>query len=59
MPLREYQENLLQAVRELLSKFDAVMMQLATGGGKTWIFSVMTALALAKDNPVWIVVPRN
>jgi superfamily II DNA or RNA helicase len=59
MPLREYQSNLLQAVREKLIKHDSVMMQLATGGGKTWIFSVMTALALEKDNPVWIVVPRN
>lgn len=59
MSLRPYQNSLYQKVRVLIAKFDAVMCQLSTGGGKTWIFSVMVANALSKNNPVWIVVPRN
>lgn len=59
MALRPYQDELLQAVRELLMTFDTVMMQLATGGGKTRIFCEMVALAVARKNSVWVVVPRN
>ena len=59
MSLRPYQDVLLQSVRQLLMQFDTVMMQLATGGGKTRIFCEMVALAVAKKNPVWVVVPRN
>jgi superfamily II DNA or RNA helicase len=57
--LRPYQDDLYAAVRYLIAIYDAVMCQLSTGGGKTWIFSVMVANALSKNNPVWIVVPRN
>jgi superfamily II DNA or RNA helicase len=59
MPLRPYQQELFDSVRALIVKFDFIMMQLATGGGKTWIFSSMIASALSKDNPAWIIVPRN
>lgn len=59
MALRPYQTRLIEAVRGLLALHRCVMMQLATGGGKTRIFCEMVALAVAKKNSVWIVVPRN
>jgi superfamily II DNA or RNA helicase len=34
-------------------------MQLATGGGKTWIFSEMSKSAQKHGQTVWILVPRN
>jgi superfamily II DNA or RNA helicase len=34
-------------------------MQLATGGGKTFIFAEMSKAAQKNDQVVWIIVPRN
>ncbi len=59
MALRPYQDGLITDVRAEISRNPNVMMQLATGAGKTRIFSEMTRLATEKKNKVWIVVPRN
>jgi superfamily II DNA or RNA helicase len=38
--------------------FKSICMQLGTGGGKTYIFSMITASAQKQKNSVWIIVPR-
>jgi len=59
MPLYDYQQNLYQRVREAFRGNRAVCMQLATGAGKTQIFTEMAKSAEKKRLIVWIVVPRN
>jgi superfamily II DNA or RNA helicase len=59
MPLRPYQEKLFLAVREAFRGRRSVLMQLATGGGKTFIFAEMSKSAQKHDQTVWILVPRN
>lgn len=59
MTLRPYQSDLIADVRGQLGRHKNVLMQLATGAGKTRIFSEMTLLATNKGNSVWIMVPRN
>jgi superfamily II DNA or RNA helicase len=59
MPLRPYQEKLFLDVRAAFKGRRSVLMQLATGGGKTWIFSEMSKSAQKYGQTVWILVPRN
>jgi len=60
MQLRPYQSDLYTAVRDAFAAgHRRVCMQLATGAGKTAIFSTMTASSKARRNRVWIVVPRD
>ena len=59
MTLRTYQDELITDVRAALAKFQSIMVQLPTGGGKTRIFAEMVRLAKEKSNSSWIMVPRN
>jgi superfamily II DNA or RNA helicase len=60
MALRPYQH---QAIEDLRQKFregkTRILYQLATGGGKSVVFSEITRLATAKKLRVWILVPRK
>lgn len=58
MTLRDYQQIGLDAIRVSIRKHRAVCFMLPTGGGKTQIFSSITAGAFSKKRRVWIVVPR-
>ena len=57
--LRDYQAQLITAARQELKTHRTVMIQLPTGGGKTHIFASITTMAHARNNRVWIIVPRN
>lgn len=59
MILRPYQRDLFEAVRGAFRRSRRVAMQLATGAGKTAIFSAMARGAHGKGRRVWIVVPRQ
>ena len=59
MTPRPYQKQLIDGARELLRKFKYIFIMLPTGGGKTIIFSLMTAGAFKRKYRVWIIVPRN
>lgn len=58
--LRDYQDKLIQDLRSCYTRgLKAPLLQLATGGGKTIIFCFMTLRAIAKGNPVLILVHRK
>lgn len=57
--LRPYQQKLFEDVRVAFRGKRSVLMQLPTGGGKTYIFAKMTESALKLGRQIWIVVPRN
>lgn len=57
--LRDYQQTLYERCREKLSKTRCIFLQLATGGGKTAIFSSMCGSVFEKKKRAWIIVPRN
>ena len=59
MILRPYQEKIINELRPKLSKNRAVILQAATGSGKTAIMGGITSLATNKNNSVWFVVPRT
>jgi superfamily II DNA or RNA helicase len=59
MTLRDYQQIGVDALRVAIRRHRAVCFMLPTGGGKTQIFSAITAGAFSKKRRVWIVVPRN
>lgn len=59
MPLRPYQQEQVNTARRTLSRNRSVLLQLATGGGKTHEFSDITARTTANGHRTWIVVPRN
>jgi len=59
MQLRLYQEKLINDVRDSMKRNKHVFMMLPTGGGKTIIFSEMTAGAFKRKYRVWIIVPRD
>ena len=59
MPLRPYQQDLYNRVREAFRGRRSVLMQLATGAGKTFIFAEMSKAAQKMDRVVWILVPRK
>lgn len=59
MILRPYQQDQVDGARKVLSRNRSVLLQLATGAGKTVIFSEITKLTHANNNRIWIVVPRN
>ena len=60
MILRPYQQECIEQLRnELRHGKKSVCLQLATGAGKTAIVSAITHSALAKNNIIWFVVPRN
>ncbi len=57
--LRPYQETLYNQARELLKNNRAVLLQLATGGGKTPVMAAMCESVTEKGKRAWIVVPRK
>jgi superfamily II DNA or RNA helicase len=57
--LRPYQQEQVDGARRVLSRNKSVLLQNATGAGKTVIFSEITKLTHANNNRIWIVVPRN
>jgi superfamily II DNA or RNA helicase len=59
MPLRTYQQDQVNGARRVLNRNRSVLLQLATGGGKTHEFSDITARTTANGHRTWIVVPRN
>jgi len=59
MKLRAYQENMILNARKAIANHRSIMLQAPTGSGKTFLFTVITKLALKKGNIVWIIVPRN
>jgi superfamily II DNA or RNA helicase len=59
MRLRPYQKDIIDGLRKKLSINKTVMLQLATGAGKTVIFSEITKLAYSNNYRIWIIVPRN
>jgi superfamily II DNA or RNA helicase len=59
MPLRDYQRDQVNGARRVLSKKRSVLLQLATGGGKTHEFSDITSRTTANGHRTWIIVPRN
>ena len=59
MPLRPYQQELVDGARRVLAKHRAVFLQAPTGSGKTVLFADITARTTANGHRTWIVVPRN
>lgn len=60
MALRPYQQQAIEDLRAKLNLwFKRVFYQLATGAGKTVIFTEITRLANIKNLRVWIIVPRR
>lgn len=57
--LRPYQETLYKNARESLVNNRAVLLQLATGGGKTPVMAAMCESVTQKEKRAWIVVPRK
>lgn len=56
--LRDYQEKSFQETRGALREYRSVLLQLATGGGKTAIASAMTISAESKGNVVFFICHR-
>lgn len=59
MPLRKYQTEQVNGARCVLNNNRSVLLQLATGGGKTHEFADITARTTDNGHRTWIVVPRN
>lgn len=59
--LRGYQSDLVQLTRSLLAinNKEHILTQLGTGGGKTYIFSFIAAMATAKVKKVMVVSNRS
>ena len=56
--LREYQDDLVQRVREALRRSRRVLAQLPTGGGKTACAAFMAAGAVERDFKTWFICHR-
>lgn len=56
--LRGYQKKLIDDTRAAMRDHKRVIMQLGTGGGKTYTFSFMASTALSKGKTVLIVTHR-
>ncbi len=60
MQLRPYQEVILSQIKQEFAKGNRrVIMQLATGGGKTAMFSAVSKMAVDKGNSVLIITHRK
>lgn len=60
MKLRPYQEEILANIKHEFAKGNKrVIMQLATGGGKTAMFSAISKMAVDKGNSVLIITHRS
>lgn len=59
MGLRPYQQDIIDQSRVALRDNRSACVQLATGAGKTIIFSAITQSAYIKNRRTWIIVPRN
>lgn len=58
--LRPYQEDLITKIREaFMSGKQSVLLQLATGGGKTLTTATMIKRTLAKGNKAWFLCHRR
>lgn len=56
MTIRQYQNNLIKAIADALMIFRKVVAQLATGGGKTFIFAGICSRYLKQNNPANILL---
>lgn len=55
-----HQPKLIDATRQKFTQGNqSVLLQLATGGGKTRIFTTITKKAVEKNNHVWILIHRR
>jgi superfamily II DNA or RNA helicase len=59
MQLREYQLKAIQLIWEAFKKFQAIVLCLPTGGGKTVIFSEVAKTAIAAGVPVMILCNKK
>lgn len=59
MELWNFQQILFNKIKESLLKNKSVLVQLATGGGKTAIMSAICKAVVKKNNTAWLVVPRR
>jgi len=57
--LRDYQQDIYLKARAALKNHRAICIQLATGGGKTVIFTAMCESVFQKNKTAWIVVTRK
>jgi len=59
--LRPYQDKLIENSRVAMRSYRRILIQLATGGGKTVIFTQIVQLCFEKSKKIniWIMVPRN
>lgn len=57
--LRDYQQESVEEIRTALAKYKRVLFQLGTGGGKTVIFSYITASSQKYNRKVLIVSNRS
>lgn len=53
------QEELMQSVRRSMMRHKSILLQAATGSGKTVMASWLVASAQAKGNSCWFTVPRK
>ena len=59
MPLRDYQENDVERIREAVMRSGSAVYVLATGGGKMWIAAEIARRTTAKGHQVAIMVHRR
>jgi len=59
MELRQYQKDLGKELYNSFSSYKKNLISLATGGGKSLIFSVISNYEIAANNPVLILVRRR
>ena len=57
--LRDYQQEIYKNLRLALRKHRTILVQLATGGGKTAIISEIMSSVLDKDKIGWFITPRK
>lgn len=57
--LRPYQDSLVSEARSALGKYHRILLQLATGGGKTIVFSYIAAKSQLKGSRVLILSSRT
>ena len=59
MLLRDYQATAVSSVRVLMREHRAIMLQLATGAGKTPIAAEIIRSSFSRGFRIWFVAPRG
>lgn len=57
--LRPYQQDAFSNARSAAAKYDRILVQGATGSGKTVVVSAITSSAAKRGYRVWFIVPRT